>query len=117
MTSPMKRILVLISGNGSNLQTLLDHCASGKIAGDVVGVISNRADAYGLVRAREAGVATAILAQQQFASRAEYDAALLALMADYQPDRSSPWGSRVWSLMVHLQSAIETRPSHRALSY
>ena len=86
MTSPMKRSLVLTSGNGSNLQTLLDHCASGKIAGDVVGVISNRADAYGLVRAREAGVATAILAQQQFASRAEYDAALQALMADYQPD-------------------------------
>ena len=86
MTSPMKRILVLISGNGSNLQTLLDHCASGKVAGEVVGVISNRADAYGLVRAKEAGVATAILAQQQFASRAEYDAALLALMDDYQPD-------------------------------
>ena len=86
MTSPMKRILVLISGNGSNLQTILDHCASGKIAGDVVGVISNRADAYGLVRAKEAGVATAILAQQQFASRAEYDVALLALMDDYQPD-------------------------------
>ncbi len=86
MTSPMKRILVLISGNGSNLQTLLDHCASGKVAGEVVGVISNRADAYGLVRAKEAGVATAILAQQQFASRAEYDVALLALMDDYQPD-------------------------------
>ena len=86
MTSPMKRILVLISGNGSHLQPLLDHCASGKIAGEVVGVISNRADAYGLVRAKEAGVATAILAQQQFASRAEYDVALLALMDDYQPD-------------------------------
>lgn len=86
MTSPMKRILVLISGNGSNLQTILDHCASGKVAGEVVGVISNRADAYGLVRAKEAGVATAILAQQQFASREEYDVALLALMADYQPD-------------------------------
>ncbi|MCV3287809.1 phosphoribosylglycinamide formyltransferase [Aeromonas media] len=82
----MKRILVLISGNGSNLQTILDHCASGKVAGEVVGVISNRADAYGLVRAKEAGVATAILAQQQFASRAEYDVALLALMDDYQPD-------------------------------
>ena len=86
MTSPMKRILVLISGNGSNLQTILDHCASGKVAGEVVGVISNRADAYGLVRAKEAGVATAILAQQQFASRAEYDVSLLALMDDYQPD-------------------------------
>ncbi len=82
----MKRILVLISGNGSNLQTILDGCAGGKIAGEVVGVISNKADAYGLVRAKEAGVATAILAQQQFVSREEYDAALLALMADYQPD-------------------------------
>ncbi len=86
MTTPMKRILVLISGNGSNLQTILDGCAGGKIAGEVVGVISNKADAYGLVRAKEAGVATAILAQQQFASREEYDAALLAQMADYQPD-------------------------------
>ena len=86
MASPMKRILVLISGNGSNLQTILDGCADGKIAGEVVGVISNKADAYGLVRAKGAGVATAILAQQQFASREEYDAALLALMADYQPD-------------------------------
>ncbi|MFM4900723.1 phosphoribosylglycinamide formyltransferase [Aeromonas hydrophila] len=82
----MKRILVLISGNGSNLQTILDGCADGKIAGQVVGVISNKTDAYGLVRAKEAGVATAILAQQQFASREEYDAALLALMVDYQPD-------------------------------
>lgn len=85
MTS-MKRILVLISGSGSNLQAILDGCAGGKIAGQVVGVISNKADAYGLVRAREAGVATAILAQQQFANREEYDVALLALMADYQPD-------------------------------
>ncbi|MEM0553193.1 MULTISPECIES: phosphoribosylglycinamide formyltransferase [Aeromonas] len=82
----MMRILVLISGNGSNLQAVLDHCASGKIAGEVVGVISNKADAYGLIRAQEVGVATATLSQQQFASREEYDAALLALMADYQPD-------------------------------
>ncbi|WP_167386727.1 phosphoribosylglycinamide formyltransferase [Aeromonas cavernicola] len=81
----MKRILVLISGSGSNLQAILDHF-SGKIAAEVVGVISNKADAYGLVRAREAGVATSILAQQQFASREEYDAALLALMREYQPD-------------------------------
>ena len=51
MTS-MKRILVLISGSGSNLQAILDGCAGGKIAGQVVGVISNKADAYGLVRAR-----------------------------------------------------------------
>lgn len=82
----MMRILVLISGNGSNLQTILDSCAGGKIAGEVVGVISNKADAYGLVRAEEAGVATSILAQQQFASREAYDAALLTLMQEYRPD-------------------------------
>ncbi|MGL5812536.1 MAG: phosphoribosylglycinamide formyltransferase [Aeromonas sp.] len=82
----MKRILVLISGNGSNLQTVLDHCANGKIVGQVVGVISNRADAYGLVRAQEAGVATSVLAQQQFACREDYDLALQGLMAGYQPD-------------------------------
>lgn len=82
----MMRILVLISGSGSNLQTILDSCAGGKIAGEVVGVISNKADAYGLVRAEEAGVATSILAQQQFASREAYDAALLTLMQEYRPD-------------------------------
>ena len=82
----MMRILVLISGSGSNLQTILDSCTGGKIAGEVVGVISNKADAYGLVRAEEAGVATSILAQQQFASREAYDAALLALMQEYRPD-------------------------------
>ncbi len=86
MASPMKRILVLISGSGSNLQTILDHCANGKIAGQVVGVISNKADAYGLVRAEQAGVATSVLAQQQFACREDYDLALQGLMAGYQPD-------------------------------
>ncbi|MGL5303325.1 MAG: phosphoribosylglycinamide formyltransferase [Aeromonas sp.] len=82
----MMRILVLISGNGSNLQVILDHCASGNIAGHVVGVISNRAEAYGLVRAHSAGVATTVLTPQQYANRQEYDTALLALMCDYQPD-------------------------------
>ncbi|MEG0007221.1 MAG: phosphoribosylglycinamide formyltransferase [Aeromonas sp.] len=81
-----KRILVLISGSGSNLQVILDSCASGRIPGEVVGVISNKADAYGLVRAKEAGVATSVLAQQQFANRDDYDLALQALMADYKPD-------------------------------
>lgn len=51
----MKSIVVLISGNGSNLQAILDACASGFIAGKVTAVISNKADAYGLLRAREAG--------------------------------------------------------------
>ncbi|WP_368165844.1 formyltransferase family protein, partial [Aeromonas sp. R9-1] len=50
----MKRILVLISGNGSNLQAILDACHAGRIAGEVVAVVSNKGEAYGLTRAREA---------------------------------------------------------------
>lgn len=82
----MKRILVLISGNGSNLQTLLDQAAEGRIGGEVVAVISNKADAYGLERARRANVATEVLPGRDFADRESYDAALLTLMEGYQPD-------------------------------
>lgn len=82
----MKRILVLISGNGSNLQTLLDQAASGRLGGEVVAVISNKADAYGLERARRANVATEVLPGRDFADRESYDAALLTLMEGYQPD-------------------------------
>jgi phosphoribosylglycinamide formyltransferase-1 len=82
----MKRILVLISGNGSNLQTLLDQAASGRLGGEVVAVISNKADAYGLERARRANVATEVLPGRDFADRESYDAALLQLMEGYQPD-------------------------------
>ena len=52
MTS-LSRLVVLISGNGSNLQAILDACASGELPASVVSVISNKADAYGLVRARK----------------------------------------------------------------
>ena len=55
MTNPT-RLVVLISGNGSNLQAILDACASGELRASVASVISNKADAYGLTRARNAGV-------------------------------------------------------------
>ena len=42
------RFAVLISGNGSNLQALIDACQAGRIQGELVGVVSNRADAFGL---------------------------------------------------------------------
>ena len=51
----MKRIVVLVSGNGSNLQAILDACQQGRINGSVAAVFSNKADAYGLQRARDAG--------------------------------------------------------------
>ncbi|WMC09681.1 phosphoribosylglycinamide formyltransferase [Oceanimonas pelagia] len=82
----MTRIVVLISGNGSNLQTLLDQAANGRLGGEVVAVISNKADAYGLERARLAGVATEVLPGRDFADRENYDAALMTLVDGYRPD-------------------------------
>ncbi|MDF2177568.1 phosphoribosylglycinamide formyltransferase [Aliiglaciecola sp. CAU 1673] len=82
----MKSIVVLISGNGSNLQAILDAVASGQINGKVSAVISNSADAYGLERARAAEVPALVLNHKQFADRESYDQALMAKIDEYQPD-------------------------------
>jgi len=70
------RLAVLISGNGSNLQALIDACASGGLNADITLVISNRADAFGLERARRAGIKTAVIDHRQFTDRASFDRAL-----------------------------------------
>lgn len=82
----MKRLVVLISGNGSNLQAILDACASGELAATVVCVISNKTDAYGLVRARNAGIEAIHFAKLEDESRNEYDARLGELVITKQPD-------------------------------
>ena len=80
------RLVVLISGNGSNLQAILDACASGELPASVVCVISNKADAYGIVRANNAGVEATHFEKQGDESRNEYDARLAELVASKQPD-------------------------------
>lgn len=82
----MKSIVVLISGSGSNLQALLDSCATGFIPGKITGVISNKANAFGLKRAEAAGVATAVLSHKGFDSREDYDQALIAAIEQFKPD-------------------------------
>jgi len=72
----MIRIGVLISGNGSNLQAILDACGEGRIPGRVVVVISDRADAFGLERARRAGVEAVHLDPGAYPNRTAFDAAL-----------------------------------------
>ncbi|NMH64307.1 phosphoribosylglycinamide formyltransferase [Shewanella salipaludis] len=79
------RVVVLISGNGSNLQAILDACDDNLLA-DVVGVISNKPDAYGLVRAHHSEVDTSCVIAAKGESRAEYDARLSAVIDDYRPD-------------------------------
>jgi phosphoribosylglycinamide formyltransferase-1 len=80
------RFAVLVSGNGSNLQALMDACAAGRIQGELVGVLSNRPDAFALERAREAGIATQVLSNQAFGDRDSYDAALIQALETWQPD-------------------------------
>lgn len=80
------RILVLISGNGSNLQAMINACSKGEIDGEIVAVVSNRSDAYGLTRAAEAGLDTQVLPGSDFANRLDYDMALADIIETYQAD-------------------------------
>ncbi|WP_333606815.1 phosphoribosylglycinamide formyltransferase [Arsukibacterium sp.] len=82
----MKSIVVLISGNGSNLQAILDACGSGFIPGQVSAVISNKANVYGLERARQAAVPAVVLSHKDFASRDAYDMALIRQIEKFSPD-------------------------------
>jgi phosphoribosylglycinamide formyltransferase-1 len=80
------RLVVLISGRGSNLQAILDQAASGELPVEVAAVISNRPGVYGLERARQAGVPALELDHQNFADRPGFEAALIAMIDRYQPD-------------------------------
>ena len=79
-------VVVLISGSGSNLQALIDSIAQGANPARIAAVISNRADAYGLVRAQNAGIATAVLDHKRFDGREAFDAALIQAIDAHQPD-------------------------------
>ena len=80
------RLAVLISGNGSNLQAILDACASGELNAQVAAVISNKSEAFGLERARQANVPAIAKPKPKAQDRREYDAELANLVAAYQPD-------------------------------
>ena len=71
-----RRLGVLISGRGSNLQALIDAIATGRLDASIAVVISNRKDAAGLERAREAGIESIVVSHRDFGSRDDYDRAL-----------------------------------------
>jgi len=81
----VKRVTVLISGSGSNLQALIDATSSGRLDVEICHVISNRADAPGLQRAHKAQIPTSVLPHEQFSKRSEFDQALAALAAFGKP--------------------------------
>ena len=85
----MKNIVILISGGGSNMAAIVKTAQQEQWAqrygARVAAVVSNKADAQGLVLAREHGIATAVLDHKAFASREAFDAALAQAIDQYQP--------------------------------
>lgn len=71
-----KRVAVFISGNGSNLQALIDAAAVPDYPAEIALVVSNKEDAYGLTRAKNAGIATEVIPHKQYPTRDAFDAAL-----------------------------------------
>ena len=83
----VKRIVVLVSGGGSNLQALIDAQHSGVLkSGGIVRVISSKPDAFALTRAARAGIETQVLCPGDYETRAAFDTALLAALADARAD-------------------------------
>ncbi|WP_337026449.1 phosphoribosylglycinamide formyltransferase [Pantoea eucrina] len=82
----MKKLVVLISGNGSNLQSILDACASGRINGSVAAVFSNKESAYGLTRAQQASVPGLALSPGDFPDREAFDRQLMQEIDAFEPD-------------------------------
>ncbi|WP_045466728.1 phosphoribosylglycinamide formyltransferase [Vibrio hyugaensis] len=82
----MKNIVVLISGNGSNLQAILEACEDNMPNAQVAAVFSNKADAYGLERAKQFDVNGHFVDPKAFKSREDFDAELMKQIDEYQPD-------------------------------
>ncbi|MHC6648183.1 phosphoribosylglycinamide formyltransferase [Alteromonas sp. HB246098] len=86
MSSSVTKICVLISGNGSNLQAIIDEVKGGRLNAKISGVISNRPNAYGLERAKEAGIEAVCLDHTNFDTRESYDEALKAQIDAFGAD-------------------------------
>lgn len=82
----MKNIVILISGRGSNMEAVVRAAQAEQWPARIAAVISNRADAQGLVFAAEHGIATAVVANKDYASRELFDAALQAVIDGFAPD-------------------------------
>lgn len=82
----MKRIVILISGRGSNMQAIAERCADQRWPAQVVAVVANRAEAAGLAWATDHGIATAVVDHRAFATREAFDAALAEAIEGFAPD-------------------------------
>ena len=82
----MTRIVVLASGDGSNLQALIDACHSGRIRAQIVGVISNEPNAYALERARLANIPTQVINHREYADRASFEVDISRVIQEWKAE-------------------------------
>lgn len=82
----MRSIVVLISGSGTNLQAIMDYIATEKLDANIELVLSNRPNAYGLQRAAEASIKTAVIDHKAFDSRESFDQEMIKVIDPYKPD-------------------------------
>ncbi len=82
----MTRLAILISGGGTNLQAFIDAVSEGSLDVEIAVVVSNRPDAFGLSRARNANIATECVQNEDYADRAAFDEALADTLSPYEPD-------------------------------
>jgi phosphoribosylglycinamide formyltransferase-1 len=82
----MKRIVILISGRGSNMEAILRAASAEQWPGQVVAVISNKANAGGLETAKAAGIAARVVEHLAYPDRAQFDQAMSAVIDEYSPD-------------------------------
>jgi len=80
------RLGVLVSGSGTNLQSILDQCRLGKIDAEVAVVISNRPEAFALTRAQRAGVSTVVVSPKDFSDRERFDGRLVEVLRQHHVD-------------------------------
>ncbi|MCZ7648875.1 MAG: phosphoribosylglycinamide formyltransferase [Planctomycetota bacterium] len=86
MSEAKRKVAVLLSGNGTTLENLFQRGESGALPIQVVAVLSSRADAYGLERARRRGVPALVVERKRFVLPEEYSAALFEALAPYAPE-------------------------------
>ena len=83
----MLRVVVCVSGGGTNLQAIIDSVNDGRITNTkLVGVFSNNPNAYALTRAKNAGIEAVAMSPKEFSSRSEFNAAFLKRIDDWNPD-------------------------------
>ena len=112
----MKKIAVLISGQGSNLQAIIEACQTGFILGKIVTVISNKIDSFGLERAESAGIPSRVFLRQDFTSNLDMDKSIgdyledlnvdLIVLAGYMKILTKPFTQRFTGKILNIHPSL-----------